>query len=110
MKGIKEYIKKHGRHFTEELAYEVVGTKWKIDKIQDILSTMVWYNVNGTTSGDIIYIVNTMHKEYCPVFNIRGVCKMVAEFASDYNLGKEFAFNNWLLRSSKENIDLSLYI
>lgn len=113
MKGIKEYIKKHGRHLTEELAYEVAGSKWKIDKIQAVLSTMVWYNVTGTTSGDLIYMVNTVYAYYHPMFNIRGVCRIVADLVGDYTIGKEFAFDSWLARvisSNNKDFDLSLYI
>jgi hypothetical protein len=59
MKGLKEYIKKHGKHFTEKLAYDAALSKrWNKKQIEDALQKRVWYNVTDSTIGDIIYLVN----------------------------------------------------
>lgn len=64
MKGLKEYIKKHGKHFTEELAHDVVGSAWSFKEIDRSLQKKVYYNVSGCTSGDIVYYVNGMGFDY----------------------------------------------
>ena len=62
MKGLRKYIKKHGRHFTEQLAEEVLGREdilfWKPDTVMKAMNRRVWYNTNSSTDGDIIYLVN----------------------------------------------------
>ena len=60
MKGLEEYIKKHGRHFTEELAHDVMGRYWTFEDIEASLQKKVYYNVSGCTSGDIVYYANGM--------------------------------------------------
>lgn len=64
MKGLNEYIKKHGKHFTEDLAYDAAfSKKWNKKQIEDVLQGMVWYNVTGSTIGDIIYLVNECYDD-----------------------------------------------
>ena len=60
MKGLDKYIKKHGKHFTEELAYDIVGHTWSYEEIYEALQKKVYYNISGCTSGDIVYCVNGM--------------------------------------------------
>ena len=60
MKGLEQYIAKHGRHFTEELAYDIMGSMWSFEEIDTTLQKRVYYNVSGMTSGDIVYYVNGM--------------------------------------------------
>ena len=61
MKGLKEYLRKHGRHFTEELAHAVMGNTWTYDEIDAIIQKKVYYNVSGCTKGDIVYFCNGMN-------------------------------------------------
>lgn len=62
MKGLKEYIKKHGKHFTERLAEDALRWDsilfWETDKVMKALNRKVWYNVQSLTIGDIVYLVN----------------------------------------------------
>ena len=61
MEGLQQYVDKHGKHFTESLAYNVAGRHWSADKIIGALSSKVYYNVSGCTLGDIVYCVNRMN-------------------------------------------------
>ena len=64
MKGLREYIKKHGKHFTEELAYDAAFSKrWNKKQIEEAIQNRVWYNVTGSTLGDIIYLVNECYDD-----------------------------------------------
>lgn len=60
MKGLQAYIRKHGQHFTPELAYDVMGRRWTFQEIDKALCKEVYYNVSGCTPGDIIYYCNSI--------------------------------------------------
>lgn len=62
MKGLKEYIKKHGKHFTEELALRVSGGKFSTDQVEKAAQRRVYYNVTGSTLGDMVYLTNETYK------------------------------------------------
>ena len=64
VKGLKEYIKKHGKHFTKELAYAVAGRKYSSDEVEEYLQKKVYYNVVGYTIGDITYVFNALASCY----------------------------------------------
>ena len=63
MKGLEEYIKVNGRHFTVELAEYVCKNtkcfKWNIEQIYTAIDKEVWYNTTESTLGDIVFLVNT---------------------------------------------------
>lgn len=73
MLGLEEYIQKHGRHFTEELAYKAAGGKrWTAKQVETAAQRRVWYNVTGSTLGDMTYETNSLYfilngkrKDYC---------------------------------------------
>ena len=57
MKGLKEYLKKHGNHFTEQLAYDAaLNRRWNKKQIENSIRNRVWYNVTDSSIGDIIYL------------------------------------------------------
>lgn len=58
MKGLDSYIQKHGRHFTEKLAYSTIRGRWSAEQIKEDISKKVWYNVTEATFGDILFLVN----------------------------------------------------
>ena len=41
MKGLRQYIRKHGRHFTEELAMTVTKGRWDPSEIMKKAESMV---------------------------------------------------------------------
>lgn len=59
VKGLKEYVEKHGTHFTQELAYSAAQcNEWSLKDIEKALRNKVYYDVSGCTPGDLIFIVN----------------------------------------------------
>ena len=58
MKGLEEYINVHGNHFTEKLALDVSKNKWDISKIEKSSQSKVYYNVTGSTIGDMVYMMD----------------------------------------------------
>ena len=118
MKGLDEYIKKHGKHFTEELAYEAALSKrWNKKQIEDTLQKMVWYNVTESTIGDIIYLVNECYDDE----NFMGYGKKLKcisytllYIGNFRNYGGKL-FDEWLEKASqynffKDNFDFTPYI
>jgi hypothetical protein len=108
MKGLKEYIKKHGKHFTEELAYVATEKYWDAKEIDAALQKKVYYNVSGYTKGDIIYIFNGVW-EYG-----RGNKKERADFVRStlgdaYYLDVPTVFTFWA-ESYGKNFDFTPYI
>lgn len=118
MKGLNEYIKKHGKHFTEKLAYDAaLSKKWNKKQIVDAIRGRVWYNVTGSTIGDIIYLVNECYddenfmgygkKSKCIIYTLL--------YIGDYkNYGGKL-FDEWLKESKqydsfKRNFDFTPYI
>lgn len=105
MKGLGEYLKKYGRHFTEELAKDVIYVKWDMAQINKALNRKVYYNVTSSTSGDILYLINYMG-------NICGGNKTKSIDWALYCVGtycmKEIAFNTWF-SSLRNNFDFRPY-
>lgn len=58
VKGLGEYVEKHGMHFTVELAYDATYKYYDVDEIEKELNKKVYYNVSGYTLGDAVYIFN----------------------------------------------------
>lgn len=58
VKGLREYVEKHGMHFTVELAYDATNKFYDVDEIEKELNKKVYYNVSGYTMGDAVYIFN----------------------------------------------------
>jgi hypothetical protein len=109
IKGLYRYIRKHGRHLTEELAYNAVSCLWDSAQVQESAQKKVYYNVTSATSGDMMYIVNYLRDSITP----KSTCinKMLS-IIEDYKEGKNAAFNIFLknLRSGRKNFDLRKYI
>lgn len=103
MKGLEEYIKRHGRHFTEKLAYDITGGGWTYKEIDDSLQKKVYYNVSGCTPGDIVYCVNSLNfvnKKEIVSFLLRCVL---------YDVGmSDMLFNMWAI--SHDDFDFTNYI
>lgn len=64
MKGLNEYIKKHGKHFTEPLAHDVSGNKFSADQVKKAAQKKVYYNVTGSTLGDMVYLTNMTYNDW----------------------------------------------
>ena len=105
MEGLKQYIRKHGKHFTEELAYDVVPIKWSFSDIEKIIKEEVWYNCWSATRGDIVYLVNMAYNYYkkskrmCILFMLGTV--------GDYEERDKW-FDAWIL--DIKSFDMSKYV
>ncbi len=98
LKGLKEYIDKHGEHFTKELAEDVLNTS--TDRVITLLNKEVWYNVSDATIGDILYL----YKYSDLVTSNRNKVKFVINVVNDVN-SSGIAFSSWLGRLIIEGRD-----
>lgn len=104
MKGLRQYIRKHGKHLTEELAIAVVKCKWNPSEIDEYTKDLVYYNVTKASLGDMVYLVNSYrmirkaNRQSCIRFalNVIGETKL-----------EGYAFNEMLYNN--KDIDLRNY-
>ncbi len=105
MKGLEEYIKRHGRHLTERLALDSTVVRWNAAKVRKAVEGRIYYNVTGSTVGDMVYLVNEYHAR-CPRHHKVQCIKYVLRIVGDMALeGK--AFDDWLAKDS--TVDLCRY-
>ena len=111
MKGLKEYIAKHGKHFTEELASDVTRRKWDSSKIQKAAQKRVYYNVTGSTPGDMMYLMDMFHC-YPSGQHTHGKCiNLMLSWVRDYHkTGSPFCIWLTMMTVNKEEFDLTPYI
>ena len=114
MKGLKQYIAKHGKHFTERLALDVIASeRWDTRQIEKDVDKRVWFNVTSSTFGDIIYLVNAAYAEYPPSgHNTKNRCIDYALFTVGNVNSEGLAFAGWLadLVISDKDFDFRKYI
>lgn len=95
MKGLEEYIKVHGRHFTEQLALAVTEGKWDGIKVSKAAQRKVYFNVTGSTLGDMVFLTNEAYDPLLYHITLdRCVCYMlmiIGDFLNYRNL-----FDEWL--------------
>lgn len=103
MKGLRKYIARHGRHFTVELAMDVIDCKWNADEVRRASEALVYYNVSRATLGDMVFLANLFAYDLPKRKCIRYALDMVGNVEAE---GR--AFCAWL--RSDDNIDLSRYI
>lgn len=111
MKGLGAYIKKHGKHFTEELAYEVVGKRWSGRQIQKAAQHRVYYNVTGSTLGDMIYLTNSMGNKW-DILKMPTCITFTLFIVGEFKYYGGVVFDTWLkdLEESKLAFDFTPYI
>lgn len=110
MRGLRNYVKKHGKHFTEELAYMAAGSRWSAKEVEDAAQRKVYYNVTASTLGDMTYLVNVVHidkgwpKDKCINF-----CLAVI---GDYGVGEGCALSIFIegIKASGIRFDFTPYI
>lgn len=112
MRGLSEYIEKHGMHFTYKLAVKVLKLNglmfWRPSVIKKNLCKVVWYNVDSSTEGDIIYIVNT-----CPHSgSLSRAIRLSVILLQDVNKGGKMLFRDFInkLETAGSDFDFTPYI
>lgn len=109
MRGLEEYIERHGRHFTMKLAEDVLDKDgilfWKPDTVMRAMNRRVWYNTNSSTEGDIIYLVNNYPS------NLNSAVSITIGHLHKVN-DREVAFDIFMigLRMLGEDFDFTPYI
>ena len=113
MRGLEEYVRKHGFHFTEALARDILGDdlKWDLPEIEQIASTRVWYNVTGSTDGDFLYYVNSSI-ESTKKKSVDFALRIIGDFKY-YNFALKRILNTWKLLENigyETDFDFTPYI
>ena len=107
MKGLERYLAVHGRHFTEQLACAVCDRKWSMPKIRRHTQSRVYYNVTGSTDGDMMYLMETFRYYLSDYTWHRGIT-LVTEWVGDYSKSG-VPFSMWVSRH-EDDFDLTPYI
>ena len=109
MKGLRQYLKEHGEHFTEELVKDIIPIRWNVSDIEDSINGEVWYNCWSATIGDMLYLVNFASKIY-PVYNKRKCIKYMLSCVEDYDY--RYLFDCWICESKNNRFikDLTPYV
>lgn len=106
MKGLKQYIKKHGRHFTEELAMSATRGRWSTEEIISKVETYVYYNITGSTVGDIVFLVNFAKDSGRSFLRTKHQCiKFALCIVGEYAMHDGVMFNKWV--GDTKNFDLT---
>ena len=109
MKGLEEYVDRHGMHFTEELASEVTNGRWNPSQIMEKAQSMVYYNVTGSTVGDIVFLANYAKDTGKPFYKTRHNCVRFALcVVGEYALHDGVMFTKWV--GDAKDFDLTPYI
>ena len=107
MKGLEEYIKRHGKHFTEQLASKVIEEKWNPSKVEKDAQKYVYYNVTGSTVGDMAYLMTLGDESLSYSKRVRYMLSWVQDHRK-----VESPFNMWLtvLIVKEQDFDFTPYI
>lgn len=111
MKGLKEYVEKHGKHFTEELAGAVSKRKWNASKVVRDSQKKVYYNVTGSTVGDMVYMMDMFWYYLAEQYTYGMSMKLMLRWVGNYNkTGSPFSM--WLgsLDYNNKDFDFTPYI
>lgn len=113
MKGLEEYIKVHGKHFTEKLAYKAAGNKWSASQIKKASQKKVYYNVTESTLGDMVYITNAVYLPKTCMFDTFNKCvDFMLSIIEDSHFYDKTVFDEWLLflERLEDDMDFTPYI
>ena len=112
MKGLQQYIEKHGKHFTVELAEAAIKPKWSSEDIEKAANKKVYYNVTESTMGDIIFLVNLIY--YCDwmPFTKNDCIDFALSYVGDFKWFSGALFSGWtdLISKCGFDFDFSKYI
>lgn len=109
MKGLRRYIRKHGKHFTEELAMAVTKGRWKPSEVMEKAESMVYYNVTSSTVGDIVFLTNYAKDTGKTFYRTKYNCVRFALcIVGEYALKNGVMFDKWI--GDTRDFDLTPYI
>lgn len=105
MKGLRQYIRKYGRHLTEELALSVVDCRWNPLEVEEYSRDLVYYNVTKSSLGDMVYLANRYRM--VRKANRQSCIRFALDVVGDIGL-EGYAFDEMLC--CNKDIDLRKYI
>ena len=109
MKGLRQYIRKHGRHFTVELALTATKGKWNSSEVMEKAETMVYYNVTDSTVGDIVFLTNFAKDTGKSFYKTKHNCVRFALcIVGEYALRNGAMFKKWV--GDTKDFDFTPYI
>lgn len=109
MKGLRQYIRKHGKHFTEKLAMSATKGNWSKEDIMDKVEAQVYYNVTGSTVGDIVFLVNFAKDSGKASLKTKHQCIRFALYVvGEYAMHDGVMFSKWV--GDTKDFDLTDYI
>lgn len=109
MKGLRQYVKNHGWHFTEKLAVDVTNGRWCSSEIMKKAESMVYYNVTGSTVGDIVFLTNYARNTGRSFYKTKHNCvKFALCIVGEYALRDGAMFKKWA--HDINDFDLTPYI
>lgn len=107
MKGLQQYISKHGNHFTEALALAVTDGRWDGVRVEKAAQKKVYYNVTGSTLGDMVYLTNEVWDNW-NYKTIHGAINYVIYIIGCYKYHDGVLFQEWL--ENLADFDFTPYI
>ena len=87
----------------------VTSGKWSLSGIQEKAQSMVYYNVTGSTIGDIVFLTNYAKDTGKPLYKTKRSCvKFALCIVGEYALRDGAMFNKWV--GETRDFDLTPYI
>lgn len=110
MKGLEEYIKAHGMHFTDRLATDLSDGRWTITRVRKTTQKKIYYNVTKSTFGDMLYIIDMVCSSQKTSVN-EGV-RYALDIVGDFYVGEGYAFGHFInsLILDDKDFDFTPYI
>lgn len=124
--GFKAYIKKHGYHFTDNLAALAISSminadssshKWSVKQVMAVVASNFgsFENKNKCTNGDLTYIANMAYADFFPeVVKSEADCvKYAIKVAADPDGYEGIVFMRWLtdlIGKEDTSIDFNKYV
>ena len=97
MKGLEAYLNKHGKHFTEKLAMSITEGRWNGNKVKKAAQRKVYYNVTGSTLGDMVFLTNMVYfKNAKPLDNFNKCIDYMLMCVANFELYGGVTFEDWL--------------
>lgn len=115
--GFRDYIKKHGYHFTDELAEHVSKMMvnrngkehtWAVEQILKAMSSMGYSVPNNVTDGDITYLANMYYADlYDTILKDESSCLKTAYIiATDHDGYDGMIFSRWTSDAIGKNVKI----
>lgn len=112
IRGKWKYIRKYGRHLTEQLVESLLPCVWNVPTVLESLQKKVYYNVTSSTTGDVLYMMNYARYLCNDHLSKNDATDKTISVIGDYEKGKNAAFESFLkyIEYHMKEFDFSPYI